>query len=129
MRRLKQLERERRSNMPCRNDYHCSTCNAWHDTCCPKDSPTENINDLLHPLGGAKSSPPSSISLLCEALEIIEGHNLLSFASEELKQWHEAHDEFEKDQLKVEAAEKLSDKERRLFGIDLEALRRQANGR
>jgi hypothetical protein len=65
--------------------------------------------------------------LLCEACTILENHKLLAVqASPELKKWYKAHDQREEHRARLEAAEKLSEKERRILGIDLVALQRAA---
>ena len=65
-------------------------------------------------------------SLLCEACALLEEAGLLKKASKELKEWYKKHEEGEADKVRLEAAEKLSERERRLLGIDIEALRRKA---
>lgn len=64
-------------------------------------------------------------SLLCEACTILENVGEFKNASSELKKWFLQHEEKEANKLRVEAAEKLSVRERRLLGIDLEALKRK----
>jgi hypothetical protein len=62
--------------------------------------------------------------LLCEACTFLENHHAMSLASKELQSWYKAHDKREEHRVRLETALKLSEKERRILGIDLEALRR-----
>jgi hypothetical protein len=65
-------------------------------------------------------------SLLCEACSLLENAGLLGQASDELRQWYVKHEKKEEHKVRLEAAEKLSERERRLFGIDIVALRAKA---
>ena len=63
--------------------------------------------------------------LLCEVCVLLEEHDLLSDASSELQKWYKNHEECEQDRVRYEAALKLSSRERRLFGIDLNVLKKK----
>jgi hypothetical protein len=67
-----------------------------------------------------KTAPPD---LLCEACTLLEEHDLLSKTSKELRDWFVLHERHEVDRVKFEAAQKLSARERRLFGINIKALK------
>ena len=61
-------------------------------------------------------------SLLCEACALLEEAGVLKKASKELRAWYKMHEAKEADKVRLEAAQKLSERERRLLGIDLAAL-------
>lgn len=61
-------------------------------------------------------------NLLCEACSILEEEGILENASKELRDWYEKHEEAEADRVRLEAAEKLTERERRLLGINLSKL-------
>lgn len=61
--------------------------------------------------------------LLCEACALLEDAGLLSKMSSELKEWYAKHEKKEEHKVRLEAAEKLSERERRLLGIDIAALK------
>ena len=65
-------------------------------------------------------------SLLCEACSLLENTGALVHASQELKDWYKKHEKKEEHKVRLEAAEKLSERERRLLGIDINALRAKA---
>jgi hypothetical protein len=67
-------------------------------------------------------------SLLCEACALLEETGLLVKASVELQDWYKKHEAGETDRLRLEAAQKLTERERRLLGINIEALRSKING-
>lgn len=62
-------------------------------------------------------------SLLCEACELLEQHGLLNHASQDLKNWFQLHENAEADRVRLEAAQKLTERELRLLNIDIEYLR------
>lgn len=96
--------------MPCR-DYD------------PNDN--SNVYNTLSELRSQLAKAPKP-SLLCEALSLLEENGLLDKVSKELKQWYADHESKESHCVRLEAAEKLSVRERRLLGIDLELLRKKA---
>lgn len=99
--------------MPCRDDFWCNECKEQHDYFCPKEEARRKT----------KSSPPATISLLCEACEILLEEGILdTHASKELQNWFIEHERVEGDRLRYEAARKLTERERRLLGIDLNSL-------
>lgn len=130
--------------MPCRTDFYCGTCKIMHDYSCPlwdkkaqeakkkaeedtlkfhedeKQRAIKNILDYMPPL---KGNPPAPDSLLCEACELLEDADLLKHASSELIKWYKQHELCEADRLRYEAASKLSTRELRVLGIDLEVLK------
>ena len=61
--------------------------------------------------------------LLCEACSALEDAKLLPTVSSELKAWYAHHEELEGDRVRYEAALKLSERERRLLGINLPYLK------
>jgi hypothetical protein len=64
--------------------------------------------------------------LLCEALSLLEDAGILSKLSPELARWYKAHEACEADRVRYEAVLKLSERERRLLGIDLQAFKAKA---
>ena len=61
--------------------------------------------------------------LLCEAMTALDNAGLLpGQLSPELLKWYDHHSEKEMHRLRVEAAQKLTEKERRVLGIDLNQL-------
>jgi hypothetical protein len=68
-------------------------------------------------------------ALLCEACTLLEEHHLAMqpHASPQLIQWYESHEECEKNRVRLEAALKLTERERRLLGINLVDLQAKAN--
>lgn len=60
--------------------------------------------------------------LLCEACSLLEEAGVLNKASSSLREWYKAHEKCEEDRVRYEAALKLSERERRLLGINLEQL-------
>lgn len=64
--------------------------------------------------------------LLCEACTLLEEAGLLSRTSDELRAWYRLHEALEGDRVRLEAAQKLSERERRLLGINLAELERKA---
>lgn len=71
----------------------------------------------------AEAAAQKRANLLCEACTLLEETGLLDRASKELQEWYKLHEELEADRVRLEAAEKLSERERRLLGIDLAALK------
>lgn len=55
--------------------------------------------------------------LLCEAMDIIEQHRLMSKCSTDLKKWFKKHEQQEVERVKREALAKLSPKEIRALGL------------
>lgn len=65
--------------------------------------------------------------LLCEAMAALENKGLLpGQLSPKLLRWYEAHSKREKNRVALEAAQKLTVKERKALGIDMDILRRKA---
>lgn len=71
---------------------------------------------------GKADAMKQMVPLLCEACTLLEEAKFLSKASEPLKKWYKEHEECESDRVRYEAALKLSERERRLLGINLEQL-------
>ena len=89
--------------MPCRNDYDDSAA-------CAED----RVRAALEPL-------------LCEACAALEEKGLFpGQLSPELIKWYEAHSKKEKDRVAYEAVLKLTVKERKALGIDLNLLKKRA---
>jgi hypothetical protein len=97
-------------------------CRDWDDDNKVYDAALRN--DVCA-LKEALAKAPKS-SLLCEACALLEEAGLLAKASPELKAWYKQHEACEADKVRIEAAEKLSERERRLLGIDLAELKRKA---
>jgi len=93
--------------MPCRNDYddHVSVGEV--------ERQVHAVRAELEPL-------------LCEACALLEDKGLLQKVSTKLNQWYHAHSEREKDRVAYEAAKKLTVKERKALGLDLDALAKKA---
>lgn len=70
----------------------------------------------------AEAAAEKRANLLCEACTLLEDAGLLSRASDELKAWYKLHEAVEADRVRLEAAQKLNERERRLLGINLAAL-------
>lgn len=70
-------------------------------------------------LASASAAAEKRAYLLCEACTLLEEAGLLSQASDELKQWYKLHEALEADRVRLEAAQKLNERERRLLGINL----------
>jgi hypothetical protein len=85
--------------MPCRDSY---------DTCSQADvdRAARNVRAELEPL-------------LCEACSLLENVHALKDATPELQAWYEKHEKCEEDRVRLEAAQKLTERERRLLGINL----------
>jgi hypothetical protein len=60
--------------------------------------------------------------LLCEACAFIENGGNLKKLSPALRKWYEAHSKKEQARVALEAAKKLTVKERKALGLDLGAL-------
>lgn len=71
----------------------------------------------------AEAAAEKRANLLCEACALLEEAGILHKASVQLIDWYKLHEACEADRVRVEAAEKLSERERRLLGIDLAALK------
>lgn len=65
--------------------------------------------------------------LLCEACSHLNDLNLFDGVSEELRTWYEKHEDCEKHRVAYEAALRLSARERRLLGINIENLKALAD--
>lgn len=86
--------------MPCRDDYPMYSEGALRGA-------EANVRAELEPL-------------LCEACTLLEEYAILKkLGSPELLAWYQAHEECEQDRVRLEAAEKLTERERRLLGINL----------
>lgn len=70
----------------------------------------------------AEAAAEKRAYLLCEACTLLEDAGLLSQASDELKAWYKLHEALEADRVRLEAAQKLNERERRLLGINLSEL-------
>lgn len=77
-------------------------------------------------LVAAEAAAEKRANLLCEACTLLEEAGLLSQASDELNAWYKLHEALEADRVRLEAAQKLSERERRLLGINLAELERKA---
>jgi hypothetical protein len=97
-------------------------CRDWDDDNKVREAAARN--DLLALKEELDKLPKPS--MLCEACALLEEAGLLDKASPELKIWYQKHEAREADKVRIEAAEKLSERERRLLGIDLAALKRKA---
>lgn len=64
--------------------------------------------------------------LLCEACTLLEELGALNKASPELLRWYKAHEACEQNRVRYEAALKLTERERRLLGINLADLKVKA---
>jgi hypothetical protein len=64
--------------------------------------------------------------LLCEACTLLEEVGALGKASAELLRWYKAHEACEQNRVRYEAALKLTERERRLLGINLADLKLKA---
>jgi hypothetical protein len=65
--------------------------------------------------------------LLCEAMAALENKGLLpGQLSPQLLKWYETHSKREQHRVALEAAQKLTVKERKALGIDMDILRRRA---
>jgi len=60
--------------------------------------------------------------LLCETCTLLEEVGALGKASPELLKWYKAHEACEQNRVRYEAALKLTERERRLLGINLQVL-------
>lgn len=91
--------------MPCRDDY-------------PDNYTKGDLESLEHRV--RKELEP----LLCEACTLLEEKGLLTSttATPELVAWFNKHEGCEKERVRLEAALKLTERERRLLGINLQDL-------
>ena len=62
--------------------------------------------------------------LLCEACSLLEEAGLTDKMSTDLRSWYDNHEKHETARVKLEAAKKLSNRERRLLGVDIVALQK-----
>lgn len=92
---------------------------------CREWDPETNISSLTSTVCDLQSqlAKAPKASLLCEAMALLEEHGLLEKASADLKKWYADHESQESHKVRLEAAEKLTKRERRLLGIDLENLK------
>ena len=89
--------------MPCRDDYPFSSYDV--------DAAANKVRaELEH--------------LLCEACSFVENEGNLMKLSPALRKWYEAHSKKEQARVALEAAKKLTVKERKALGLDLTALNR-----
>ena len=95
--------------MPCRDDR--DTCSVTQSDV---DAAVYRVRQELEPL-------------LCEACTHLNDLNLFDGVSKELRNWYELHEECEKHRVAYEAALKLTARERRLLGINLENLKALAD--
>lgn len=86
--------------MPCRDDYPSTY--SQYDI----QSAEARVRAELEPL-------------LCEACSMLEGVHVLENATPELRAWFKKHEKCEEDRVRLEAAQKLTERERRLLGINL----------
>ena len=89
--------------MPCRDDYPVSSYDV--------DAAANRVRAELEPL-------------LCEAVAFVENEGNLKKLSPALRKWYEAHSKKEQARVALEAAKKLTVKERKALGLDLTALNR-----
>ena len=73
-----------------------------------------------------KIKPKQSITIdmLCEACELLDEAKLLSKTSKKLQKWYKDHSDSEINRVKLEAAQKLSARERKALGINIEELKK-----
>ncbi len=93
--------------MPCRSDY--------------PDTYTEGDINSARMQVRAELEP-----LLCEACSLLENAHVLQSATPELQAWFKKHEKCEEDRVRLEAAQKLTERERRLLGISIEDLQTKA---
>lgn len=86
--------------MPCRDDYPSSY--SQYDI--------ENAKNVVR----AELEP-----LLCEACSLLEDAKVLQSATPELRAWFNKHEKCEEERVRLEAAQKLTERERRLLGINI----------
>lgn len=92
--------------MPCRDDYPVSSYDV--------DAAANCVRAELEPL-------------LCEAMAALEEKGLLpGQLSPQLLKWYEAHSKKERHRVALEGAQKLTVKERKALGINMDVLRRKA---
>jgi hypothetical protein len=75
----------------------------------------------------AKKKAEAKVSpgyLLCEACSLLEEAGLADKMSTDLRAWYDNHEMHETARVKLEAAKKLSSRERRLLGVDIIALQK-----
>lgn len=86
--------------MPCRDDY--PTNYSQRDV----EAEGHRVRQHLEPL-------------LCEACSLLENAHVLQIATPELQEWFKKHEKCEEERVRLEAAQKLTERERRLLGIDI----------
>jgi hypothetical protein len=91
--------------MPCRDDRDYQVTQG------DVDAAAHSIRAELEPL-------------LCEACAFVENEGNLKKLSPALRKWYEAHSKREQARVALEAAKKLTIKERKALGLDLTALNR-----
>jgi hypothetical protein len=95
--------------MPCRDD---------RDTCF-----TATYDDITRAENAVRKEMEA---LLCDACTLLEETGALGSASAELLNWYKAHEACEQHRVRYEAAMKLTERERRLLGINLADLKLKA---
>lgn len=83
-------------------------------------------DNCVQEAAAANAAAEKRAYLLCEACTLLEEAGLLPQASDELKAWYKLHEVLEADRVRLEAAQKLNERERRLLGIDLAQLKLKA---
>lgn len=91
--------------MPCRDDYPVSSYDV--------EAAAQKVRAELEPM-------------LCEACALLEDKGLLAKLTAPVRKWYEAHSKREQHRVALEAAQKLTVKERKALGLDLEALKKRA---
>lgn len=86
-----------------------------------RDDGYDYIQVIAQQKEAAKVSPGY---LLCEACSLLEEAGLADKMSTELRGWYDNHERHETARVKLEAAKKLSTRERRLLGVDIVALQK-----
>jgi hypothetical protein len=95
--------------MPCRDDR--DSCSVTQSDI---DAAVYRVRQELEPM-------------LCEACTHINDLNVWDGVSQELRTWYEKHEECEKHRVAYEAALRLSPRERRLLGINIDVLKKLAD--
>ncbi len=105
---LLEIELDKENIMPCRD---------W-------DAQDACITQANLDAARAELAKAPKASLLCEACDLLENAGILfEKGSAELCAWYSRHESQELNKVRLEAAEKLTVRERRLLGIDLNALK------
>lgn len=96
--------------MPCRDDYPDTYSQG------DMESLEYRVRKELEPL-------------LCEACTLLEDSGALKKSTPELQAWYKKHEDCEKDRVRLEAAKKLTERERRLLGINLADLQSRVDAK